>query len=159
MAGYGDDAGFEAWLTENGYTLPGGAPSGDVLRNRGAGYIDGVYGARFGGLPTGGFAQALQWPRTGAEAYGAPIGDTVIPDAVVRASYHAAYAEALTPGSLSVSYTPGTAKVLTEVKGIKWTVVGDASAEGSMVVRLSSVEGLLAPFLSPLGGYPAVLVV
>jgi len=159
MAGYGTDAGFEAWLEDNGYELPSGSLDAAVLRNRGSGYIDGVYVPRFSGTPTGGFAQALQWPRTGAEAYGVEIGDTVIPDAVVRASYHAAYAEAVTPGSLSVSYTPGTAKVLTEVKGIKWTVVGDASAEGSMVVRLSSVEGLLAPFLSPVGGYPAVLVV
>jgi hypothetical protein len=159
MAAYGSDELFEAWLTENGYALPDGAPTAAVLRVRGSGYIDGTYGPRFTGTPTGGFAQALQWPRTGAEAYGVAIGDTVIPDAVVRASYHAAYAEAVTPGSLSVSYTPGTAKVLTEVKGIKWTVVGDASAEGSMVVRLSAVEGLLAPFLCPVGGFPAILVV
>lgn len=72
MAGYGDDAGFEAWLTENGYTLPGGAPSGEVLRNRGAGYIDGVYGARFSGIPTGGLAQERAWPRAGA--YGDAFG-------------------------------------------------------------------------------------
>lgn len=159
MAAYGSDELFEAWLTEQGYTPPETAPTSAVLRTRGSGYIDATYGARFTGTPTGGFAQALQWPRTGAEAYGAAIGDTVIPDAVVRASYHAAYAEAVTPGSLSVSYTPGTAKVLTEVRGIKWQVVGDASAEGAMVVRLSAVEGLLAPFLMPVGGFPAILVV
>jgi hypothetical protein len=73
MAGYGTDAGFTAWASENGYTLPAEAPSVEVLRNRGAGYIDGVYGARFSGIPTGGFEQERAWPRTGAYAYGQPI--------------------------------------------------------------------------------------
>jgi hypothetical protein len=27
MVGYASDSGFAKWLTENGYTLPGGAPA------------------------------------------------------------------------------------------------------------------------------------
>src|SRR3954469_25844507 len=103
MAGYGDDNGFTTWLTDNGYTLPVDAPAAAVLRNRGAAYIDGVYGARFSGIPTGGFAQERAWPRTGAYAYGQPIGDSIIPDAVIKASYAAAWQEASLPGSLSSS--------------------------------------------------------
>lgn len=157
MAGYGDDGAFSAWLTDNGYALPGGAPVAAVLRQRGSTYIDGLYGPRFVGSPTGGFAQDRAWPRTGACAYGSTIGDAVIPDAVVQASYFAAYAEAVTPGSLSATYTPGTAKVLTKVDKIEWKVVGDASKDGAMIPVISAVEGLLAAFLfRPL---PDILVV
>ncbi|WMT85572.1 hypothetical protein NO932_11600 [Pelagibacterium sp. 26DY04] len=159
MAGYGTDQGFTDWLSENGFTLPEGAPSIAVLRERGSSYIDGTYGSRFSGVPTGGFAQERAWPRTGAKAYGQAIGSDVIPDAVIKASYVAAFAEAKAPGSLSVTYTPGTTKVLTKVDKIEWDVIGDASAAGAMIPVLSAVEGLLAPFLVPVGGIPDILVV
>jgi hypothetical protein len=159
MAGYGTDDGFNRWLSANGFALPDNPPSIAVLRERGSNYIDGTYGARFSGIPTGGFSQERAWPRTGACAYGQPIGDDVIPDAVVKASYVAALADAKAPGSLSVTYTPGTTKVLTKVDKIEWDVIGDASAPGAMIPVLSAVEGLLVPFLMPVGGFPAILVV
>lgn len=159
MSGYGDDAGFQDWLDANGYTLPDNPPSLEVLRERGSNYIDGTYGDRFSGVPTGGFAQERAWPRTGACAYGQSIGDDVIPDAVVKASYVAALADAKAPGSLSVTYTPGTNKVLTKVDSIEWDVVGDASAPGAMIPVFTAVDGLLSPFLMPLGGFPAIMVV
>jgi hypothetical protein len=68
-------------------------------------------------------------------------------------------AEAKAPGSLSVTYTPGTTKVLTKVDKIEWDVIGDASEPGAMIPILSAVEGLLAPFLLPVGGIPDILVV
>lgn len=162
MAGYGDDAGFEAWLTENGYTLPGGAPSGEVLRNRGAGYIDGVYGARFSGIPTGGLAQERAWPRTGAYAYGQPIGDTVIPDAVVKASYAAAWQDASSPGSLSVAVTAGSMVKRQKVDTIEREFFEPGpklSAVEASTVMLSAIEGVLQPFLTTAGDLPAILVV
>ena len=61
------------------------------------------------------------------------------------------------PGQPVGTYTPGTAKVLTEVKGIKWEVVGDASKPGAMIPVISDVEGLLAPFLTQPA--PGILVV
>jgi hypothetical protein len=156
---YGDDTGFQAWLDANGLTLTDGAPSIAALRYRGSSYIDNTYGAKFCGVPAGGFDQANAWPRTGGYAHGTAIPDDVVPLAVINASYAAAYTESVTPGSLSTSYTPGTAKVLTKVDKLEWEVIGDATAEGSMVLRLSAVEGLLAPFLCPTGSYPAILVV
>ena len=161
MAGYGDDTGFDAYLAANGYTLPVTAPTQAILRERGSAYIDGTYGPRFSGVPAGGFAQERSWPRTGAYAYGALIGDDVIPVAVINASYAAAWQEASSPGSLSVSYTPGTSKVLTKVDKIEWEVVGQAgdAPNGGMAPLLTSVEGMLAPFLTPVGGCPAILVV
>lgn len=117
MAGYGDDSGFQTWLTENGYTLPGGSLSAEVLRNRGAGYIDAVYGARFSGILIGGFAQERAWPRTGAYAFGQPIGDGIIPDAVIKASDAAAWQEASSPGSLSGVGSAATAVKREKVEG------------------------------------------
>jgi hypothetical protein len=162
MAGYGDDAGFATWLTENGYALPVGAPTLAVLRNRGAGYIDGVYGARFTGIPTDGFAQERAWPRTGAYAYGQPIGDSIIPDAVIKASYAAAWQEASSPGSLSASGSEASRVKREKVEGaveVEYQAsIGEFSAS-TLVTLLTSVEGLLAPFLVPVVSLPAILVV
>ncbi|KQW79721.1 DnaT-like ssDNA-binding protein [Brevundimonas sp. Root1279] len=148
MAGYGDDAGFEAWLTENGYTLPDGAPEPAVLRQRGAGYIDGEYGALFTGVPTGGFAQERAWPRTGATYYGSAIPDDVVPDQVIKSSYVAALHEADNPGSLAVATTQAAAVKREKVDVLEveyFAGSGDAVKDATVV--LSPVEGLLAPFL------------
>lgn len=153
MAGYGTDEAFAAWLTANGYTLPGGAATPAVLRQRGSSYIDGTYGPRFSGTPAGGFAQERAWPRTGAYAYGSAIGSDVVPDAVVQASYFAAYAEALSPGSLSVTVTPGRQVKRQKVDTIErefFEAGGDPVAAARPVI--TAVEGLLAPFLVPAGG-------
>lgn len=101
MAGFGDDSGFNDWLTANGYSLPSGAPTPAVLRERGSSYIDATYGARFKGVPTGGFDQERSWPRSGAVVNCSTIPDDVVPLAIVNASYRAAWVEANAPGSLS----------------------------------------------------------
>ncbi len=46
---------------------------------------------------------------------------------VVEAAYIAASFELATPGFFSRTYTASEQKVLTEVKGIKWTVTGDST--------------------------------
>lgn len=161
MAGYGDDAGFSDWLTANGYTLPDGAPAPAVLRERGSAYLDGTYGPRFSGTPTGGFAQERAWPRTGAYAYGTAIGDDVIPDAVVKASYAAAWQEASSPGSLSVSGSAATQIKRERVEGaveIEYQASSGEWSASSLTPVLTAVEGLLAPFLVPLH-QPYALVV
>jgi len=161
MAGYGTDQGFTDWLAANGYTLAVGAPSAAVLRERGSAYIDGAYGTRFSGAPTGSIAQERAWPRTDATAYGSAIGSDVIPDAIVKASYHAAYAEASAPGSLSASGSEATRVKREKVEGaveVEYQAAGAAFSAASLTPVLTTVEGLLAPFLVPTG-VPAVLVV
>lgn len=161
MAGYGDDSGFATWLTEQGYALPVGSPSAAILRQRGATYIDGTYARRFTGRPTGGYAQERAWPRTGAYAFCDAIGDSVIPDAVIKASYEAAYQEAMDPGSLSAIGSAADAVKREKVGKIE-VEYHTSSAEGvagSLVPIITGIEGLLAPFLSPVGGFPSILVV
>lgn len=149
MAGYGTDEGLDTWLAANGYTLPDGAAANAVLRQRGSVYIDGTYGLRFPGTPTGGATQDRAWERTGAtDRWGNALDPNTVPTRVIEASYMAAYLEAETPGILAATYTPGTNKVLTEVKGIKWEVVGDANGSEAMVMISTVIEGLLAPLLT-----------
>lgn len=156
MAGYGTDQGFADWLAVNGYELPPGALAPAVLRQRGSAYIDGLYGARFLGLPTDPLSQERAWPRTGATVHRTAIPSDTIPAAVINASYAAAYHEALNPGGLAVAVTPAQ-----QVKREKVDVLeveyfagsGDAVADATPI--LTAVEGLLAPVLAqPLSTTP-----
>lgn len=148
MAGYGTDEGFEAWVEANGFDLSATSSSSAVLRQRGSAYIDAVYGARFRGSPAGGLAQERAWPRSGAFYGVAEIGDDVMPDAVVRASYVAAYQEALSPGSLLIAATQAGSVKKEKIASLEveyFQGTGDALGDGT--VRLTEIEGLLAPFM------------
>lgn len=149
MAGYGSDTGFQDWLTENGHVLPEGALAPAILRQRGSQYIDGLYGSRFSGQPTEGFAQERAWPRSGAYSHGQSIPTDLIPVAVEQAAYAAAFQEALKPGSLSVSAMNAGVlkrKKIDVLEKEYFEGSGDAVADNTL--RLSVVEGLLAPYFS-----------
>jgi hypothetical protein len=152
MAGYGDDTAFAAWLTEEGLTLPGGAPAPAVLRQRGSRYIDATYGDRFVGEPTDGIDQDRAWPRSGAVVHGVSIADDVVPNAVIEASFLAAFQEATSPGSLSGGAVSGTALVKRErVEGaveVEYAVSEKTDLAAASRVILPAVEGILAPFLA-----------
>jgi hypothetical protein len=148
MAGYGDDAGFTAWLADWGYTLPVDAPSPAVLRNRGSQYIDAVYGSRFLGSVVDA-AQERQWPREGAIVSGKLLPSDVTPAAVVNASYFAAFQEATNPGSLSVVGSASSAVTREKVGQIEVqyaSVQSDGTAL-SITPLISIVDGMLAPYL------------
>ncbi len=151
MAGYGDDNAFTAWLATNGFSLPPGAPAVAVLRQRGSAYLDGLYGARFPGAPSGGFSQERAWPRTGAVAYGQPIPENIIPAAIEQASYFAALREAQQPGSLAATVTPGRQVKREKVEGAverEFFEAGSDAASNATPV-LTAVDGLVAPYLAP----------
>lgn len=158
MAGYGDDAKFTAWMASNGYSLPDGGVAVAVLRQRGSAYVDGLYSSRFSGQPTGGFEQERAWPRVGACAHGQAIPSDIVPVAIEHASYHAAYQEAVSPGSLSVAASTSGAVKREKVDTLEVEyVAGSGDAVADALVRLSAVEGLLAPFFAV--GLPAIFVV
>lgn len=171
MAGYGDDAGFTAWLAGEGYTLPPGSPAAAVLRQRGSRFIDATYGARFVGRPTGGITQERAWPRIGAVAgpaiaYGSqvtPIPEDLVPAAVIEASYHAAWQEANAPGSLSGSVVSGAGLVKREkVDGaveVEYAVSENTDLSSASRVVVPMVDGILAPFLIPSAPILGILAV
>lgn len=125
----GSDTGFQDWMALRGHILPAGAPTPAVLRQRATDYIDAVYNPRL-------------------------IGDqTVDPllTALETATYVAAWHEANNLGSLSVSASQAGAVKREKVGPLETEYFegsGDAVADGT--VRLTLIEGLLAPYLRSL---------
>lgn len=66
---------------------------------------------------------------------------------IEQAAYIIAKIEVETPGFFSTTYTPAEQKVLTEVKGIKWTVVGKGDSDRAFSPVASMVESMFAPYL------------
>ena len=130
MAGQATTEGLTAWLAARGHTLPLAAPSPAILLQRADDYLDAVYGARLANVPA---SEALT-------------------SALERSTYAAAWQEAQKPGSLTASATASRAikrKKLDVIETEYFEGSGDALADAT--VRLSAVEGLLAPFLTPVG--------
>lgn len=66
---------------------------------------------------------------------------------VEEAAYIAASYELSTPGFFSKTWTAAEQKVLTEVKGIKWTVVGDSSGIYASMPRSTLIDALFWPYI------------
>ena len=69
--------------------------------------------------------------------------DATAPDLVKMAIVEAAIVEMTTPGALSPVVTPSQAKVLVEVKGIKWEPLKAGSGVDGMKPVLTHVEAML----------------
>lgn len=151
MAGYGTDERFEDWLTENGHaTLDAGSLTSAMLRQRGSAYLDGTYEARLPGYRTAGFDQERAWPRTGATVARQPIPTDTIPLAWEHASYAAALYEAQNPGGLNVATSQARAVKRKKIDVIETEFFeGSGNAVADATIRLTVVEGLVAPFLLP----------
>lgn len=64
---------------------------------------------------------------------------------VDEATYIAASIELTNPGFFSKTYTPAEQKVLTEVKGIKWEIVGKNNEVGATPVS-TMIDAMLLPY-------------
>lgn len=73
--------------------------------------------------------------------------DTTAPDVVKFAIIEAALVEAVTPGALAPVVTPGQAKVLVEVKGIRWETLRKGGGAGDMKPVLTAVQAMLGPYV------------
>lgn len=69
---------------------------------------------------------------------------------IEEATYEAAKQELATPGFWSKTFTPDQQKVLTEVKGIKWTIRGDASGVDAATPVSTKIEAMLRPYIMPI---------
>ncbi len=137
MAGHGTEAGLTAWLAARGHVLPEAAPSPAILLQRATDYLDAVYGSRLANTDA-------------SEALGL---------ALERATYAAAWHEAGKPGSLSVSATGAGQLKRKKLDGLeKEFFEGSGDVVADNTVRLSLVDGILAPFLNKPAGV-AVFVV
>lgn len=111
-------------------------------------WLDGRYGDQWPGIRWKLRAQALDWPRVEAtDRDGTEIDYDSIPSEVVSATCEAALIELASPGALSPLVTPGTAKVLTEVKGIRWTPLRASAGASDMTPTLTAVDRALSPLI------------
>ncbi|WP_313534487.1 DnaT-like ssDNA-binding protein [Haematobacter sp.] len=134
-------------MAANGYVLPDNAPTLSALREQASDYIDATYGVRFVGTPTGGIAQERAWPRSGAMVYGQSLPDDIVPSAVVAATYYAAWASATGSALFAVGSAAGqVTREKVDVIEVQYAATSGEWIEGN-TVRLTSVEGLLAPYL------------
>lgn len=148
---YGTDAGFTAWLYQQGYQLPSGALPPAALRARGTTYVDG-YEAYWTGYRTGGIIQELAWPRIGATLNCTiPIDSTIIPPSVVNAAYRAAWLEAETPGILNGSSAgPGQRVKREKVDGaveVEYFDDGKSTAGGAVRFIDGAIDAALSGFI------------
>ena len=149
MAHYGTEAAFEAYCARMGYT----AASGDVdpALERATAYLDGHYGARYPGKPTGGYEQVLGWPRTGAtNCQGYVVPSDVVPKEIEAATYEAALRELATPSYLSPDVITGQIKKSVSVDGA--VSVTYADAEGGLVASQTPTLTIVDSMLSCLLG-------
>lgn len=112
---YGTLAGADAYQQSTGGTVWDGLsdPDKTAALVRASAYIDSLSGQlsgtgcvlRFPGKKTGGRAQVLAWPRTGAvDSEGDKIDPDSVPVEIERAVYAAALYEAETPGFFNPSF-------------------------------------------------------
>lgn len=122
-------ANFRSYAAERGNAAPTDADDADATAAlvRASDHITFAYVARF-----------------------APEFDEASPN-VEEATYEVAILELTSPGFFSKTFTPGERKVLTEVKGIKWQIVGNAANANASPVS-TRVEDMLRPYLyQPVG--------
>lgn len=112
---YGSDAGADSYHAERGNTA--WAALGQSLR-------------------TAARVRASDYVRL---RFVGPLGLADDDARVIEATYIAAGIEAATPGFFARTYTPAEAKVLVEVKGIRWERVG---SDGGMVPVSNLIDGL-----------------
>lgn len=67
---------------------------------------------------------------------------------VEEAAYIAASLELATPGLFAKTYTAAEQKVLTEVKGIKWTVTGQTSGTYAAMPVSTLIEAMFEPYIT-----------
>lgn len=148
MAHYGTEAGFEAYALQMGYTPVEGAV--DPALERATMWLDGTYGARYPGMPTGGYEQELGWPRTGAtNCKGYVIPPSVIPAEIERATYEATLRELAKPGGLQPDVTVGQVKKSVSISGaVSVTYADEGGVVQAQTPTLVIVDNMLACLLS-----------
>lgn len=159
---YGTKVGAAAYHTARGNSRWAALSDDEEAqaRQRASDYIDAVYGLRFPGRKAGGAAQWEAWPRTGAsDYYNNEIADDVVPVAIEYATYELALRSVETPGILNPGFSADRRKVLTEVQGIKWTLLKGSSDSSQLWPEFPLIEGFLRPYLTAYPSLPAILVV
>jgi hypothetical protein len=147
----------DAYHTARGngtWTGPNAAKEAALIRA--TQWLDGRYNVRWPGTRWKLREQALDWPRYDAvDRDGTLIDGDTVPPEVIKATCEAALRELITPNALSPDVTPANAKVLVEVKGIRWQNLRASAGVSDLTLTITAVDRLLAPLI---GGAGQVMV-
>lgn len=120
---YGTLAGWRTWATERGYTAPGEAD--DAVATAALVRASDYIAAQYVPYLISGYDETSQQVITG--------------------TYIAALYELETSGFFMSTYTEADRKVLTEVSGVKWTVVGKTNSVLSYSPTVNQIAALFDP--------------
>lgn len=149
---YGTDQGFTDWLASQGLELPPDAPSHVVLRQIGSNYVDAAYEHMLQcSSRAGGFDQLLAWPRVGHTMHGKAVPSDLIPQSWVKASYRAAYLQAVNEGwaTNSIDATRQTKREKVDVIEREF-FSADQTAGSNVAAGMPSdamINGMITPWL------------
>lgn len=109
--------------------------------------LDGRYRNGFAGEKTARRDQDDEWPRTGAyDENGDPIDTDEIPVEAEYATYELALQELISPGSLSVNYTPSAYQSVS-VDGAVSVTYADRSDVSDAQTKFAIVDEIIGPLL------------
>ncbi|SHG79618.1 hypothetical protein SAMN02745157_4855 [Kaistia soli DSM 19436] len=142
-----------AYASARGLTFQAApAEAAEAALRRATAWIDATYAPRFSGARLKRRAQALAWPRAGAEdADCNAIASNEIPAEMITATSEAAVRELAKPGNLSPDLKRGGA--IKRVKAVSVEVEYAAGATAGTV--FSTIDGILSGLLGAQSAYTA----
>lgn len=158
MPDYGTVAGFRDYHTTRGRNIAAYDDDAEIEAAKlvASEWLDARYRGSFSGLKVGMRAQIREWPRTGAiDHYGYAIPSDAVPAEMDAATYEATLRQLVSPGSLSVDWTPPKYKAVS-VDGAVSVQYADfysgADAQTSFVI----IDEIIAPILTGRGDLSAL---
>lgn len=146
---YGTAAGYKAYFLARERDIPISTDEeieGSLLVA--SEWIDATFRSGFGGLKVGGREQIREWPRTGAmDIYGYSLPSDSVPIEVINATYEAAAQNIISPGSLTVNFSPPKYKRVSidGAVSVEWAGIEFAS---DAQMQLQTVNNTIAPVLT-----------
>ena len=126
-------------------------------------WLDNAYDKIWFGYAVGGYTQERKWPRASAMTTSTPVyvfREDETPEAVLQATYEAAFREATKPGCLLLAFTPQKYKSasISGAIDVEYVVPNDASEiQTQMPIIGLLMEPLIDPRRGSTGGYSGTL--
>ena len=145
---YGTNANFTIYHTARGRDVSAYSPAViDAAGLVGSQSLDGRYRGGFSGEKTDRREQDNEWPRTGAsDENGDPIASDEIPIEVENATYELMLQELISPGALSINFTPSPFTKVS-VDGAADVEYSQFSGSNEAQTSFHIVDELIAPLI------------
>lgn len=142
--------GNTAWTGDDAQKLAALARASSYVDALGMRMCGTSWQSAYPGVKTGGRAQTLAWPRTGAyDVDGTAIPPDAVPWEVEHATYEAALRELATPGSLSPDFVPSqqVKREKVDVLEVEYAVTSNTNGSNPNLPVITIVDKLLAPVM------------